>query len=99
MDRQLKAWRAEIANANLFWKGKAMEKCENCKKCFLTPDMCGADDDKQKCEQIYENKWILCLEIFTEFVKSAVPIVFWLIFLILGLISWHWHIETRTPLF
>lgn len=73
-------------------------KMKNCKKCFLAPDMCGAKNDKQKCERIYESKGSMRWEILREFAKTAMLIVFLLAFLVLSGIYVHWHLSTGTPL-
>lgn len=55
--------------------------------------MCGAANDEQKCERIYDNKWSMYWEEFKEFAKTAMLIAFLLIFLILSVISMYWKIN------
>lgn len=71
---------------------------KKCKKCFLTPDMCGVKDDEQKCEEIYESKGSMRWEIFKEFAKPTMVIIFLLIFLILSGMSLHWRLTTGISL-
>lgn len=56
----------------------------NCKNCFLSPEMCNAKNDEEKCERIYENKWSMRWEEFKEFAKHAMLMAFLLMFLVLS---------------
>lgn len=81
-----------------FFIGRIFDNMKNCKKCFLSPDMCGANDDEQKCENIYESRWSMRWDAIKEFSKSAIVIVILLIFLILNFVTIHWQLETGTTL-
>jgi len=65
---------------------------KKCKKCFLSPDICGANSEKE-CNSIYENKWRMYWEEFKEFA----PIAFFAIFIIVGIMATVWHVKTGTP--
>lgn len=42
-----------------------IHESKKCQKCFLTPDLCGANCEKE-CNSIYENKWRMYWEEFKE---------------------------------
>ena len=66
---------------------------KKCKKCFLSPDMCGAKYDKQKCSCIYENKWHMFWDEIRELVVIAMLIVFVFVFLILSILAVRWYLS------
>lgn len=66
---------------------------KKCKKCFLTPDMCGAENDKQKCERIYDYKWSMRVEMLIKLAKSTILIAFLLMFLVLSGIATYWKLR------
>lgn len=71
---------------------------KNCKKCFLSPDMCGAKNDEHTCNRIYENKWSMRWVEMKEFAKFVILFSFLFAFLILSGIAVYWHLTTGTPL-
>jgi len=63
---------------------------KDCKKCFLSPDMCGAKNDEQKCERIYESKWSMKWDIVKDWVLFSIPLIFFsgAILLICACVHW-----------